>query len=394
MRDPLYAGGLTRRGILIDVSVALVFGAFAIWVHFDQSTSAGISAVLVSLALAVRRLAPSLMIALALASAIVQVVADEIAVFTSLAYFPIFATLGGHPDRRVRRGSLALGVVGSLVAAWEFPYAYNVEPSLLSHAFTVFIGFCAAAVVVIGGWMFGFIRYQRRTVAQAQVAESIAEVERRRLLDLYDEQRERTRLARDMHDVVAHSLTIVVAQAEGARYSIDTAPDAAREALTVIAETARESLGEVRGLLTQLNNDDAAAASRADRDTLYERMRTAGMTIETREVGDEQTSDPAVAPMAQRVLTEALTNALKYGDLATPVTVDVDWTDGCQLTVRNALTDTPLAPGGAGRGIIGMAERAALIGGTVRSAADGETWVVELTVPGTPDATTQEGLHR
>ena len=385
MRDPLYAGGLTRRGLMLDAAVAVLFGAIAIWLHFDQSTPAGIAAVLVTVALAVRRLAPTLMIVLALASAAIQVATDQIAVLASLAYFPIFATLGGHPDRRVRRGSLVVAVIGSLVAGWEFPHAYTVEPSLLNRAFTTFVGFCLAAVVVIGGWTFGFIRYQRRTVAQAKVAETIAQLERRRLLDLYDEQRERTRLARDMHDVVAHSLTIVVAQAEGARYSIDTAPDVARNALTVIADTARESLGEVRGLLAQLNNDDAVAASRADRETLYERMRTAGMTIETREIGDEETSEPAVGRMAQRVLTEALTNALKYGDLATPVTVEIDWTGGCHLTVRNRLTDTPLSPGGAGRGIIGMAERAALVGGTARSTATEDTWLVELRVPATSD---------
>ncbi|MGV9478289.1 sensor histidine kinase [Gordonia aichiensis] len=393
MRDPLYTGGLTRRSLMFDVAVAVLFGLLAMSLHFAQSIPAGIAAALVTVALAVRRLAPTLMSVLALASAVIQVATDQIAVLASLAYFPIFATLGGHPDQQVRRSSLVVAVVGSLVAGWEFPHAYGVEPSLLSHVFTMFVGFCAAAVVVIGGWAFGFIRYQRRTVAQAQVAETIAQLERRRLLDLYDEQRERTRLARDMHDVVAHSLTIVVAQAEGARYSIDAAPEVARQALTVIADTARESLGEVRGLLAQLNNDDAAAASRADRETLYQRMRTAGMTIETHEVGDEEISEPAIGRMAQRVLTEALTNALKYGDLTTPVTVDIDWTNGCHLTVRNALTDTPLSPGGAGRGIIGMAERAALVGGTVRSRAVERSWLVELNVPA-PCEVESKGISR
>ncbi len=99
----------------------------------------------------------------------------------------------------------------------EFPHVYASADIVAARLF----GFAGAAVVVIGGWAFGFIRYQRRMVQQASIAETIAELERKRLLDLYDEQSERTRLARDMHDVVAHSLAVVVAQAEGARMVLD-----------------------------------------------------------------------------------------------------------------------------------------------------------------------------
>ncbi|OPX10448.1 histidine kinase [Gordonia sp. i37] len=389
MRDPLSTGGLTRRGLIIDVAIAVVFALVAIPIHLGQSTSAAVTAGVVSIALALRRLAPSVMIVLALASAAVQVSTDQIAVVASLAYFPLFATVGGHPDRRVRFGSLAVAIAGCVVAGWEFPHAY-VDAAGNAVAIRLF-GFAGAAIVVIGGWAFGFIRYQRRMVQQASVAETIAELERKRLLDLYDEQSERTRLARDMHDVVAHSLAVVVAQAEGARMLLDADPDATRKALHVIADTARGALGDVRGLLEQLRNEDVSSASRSDRDILFDRMRAAGMTIDTQETGNDESVDANITRVAGRVLGEALTNALKYGDLAVPVVVRIEWTRGCSMTVRNALSDNPLAPGGAGQGIAGMAERAAQIGGTLRSARDNDDgWLVSLQIPAPHPDTTRE----
>lgn len=388
MRDPLSTGGLTRRGLIIDVAIAVVFALVAIPIHLGQSTSAAVTAAVVSIALALRRLAPSVMIVLALASAAVQVATDQIAVVASLAYFPLFATVGGHPDRRVRFGSLSVAIAGCVVAGWEFPHAY-VDAAGNAVAIRLF-GFAGAAVVVIGGWAFGFIRYQRRMVQQASVAETIAELERKRLLDLYDEQSERTRLARDMHDVVAHSLAVVVAQAEGARMLLDADPDATRKALHVIADTARGALGDVRGLLEQLRDEDVSSASRSDRDILFDRMRAAGMTIDTQETGNDESVDANITRVAGRVLSEALTNALKYGDLAVPVVVRIEWTRGCSMTVWNALSDNPLAPGGAGHGIAGMAERAAQIGGTLRSARDNrDGWLVSLQIPAPVSDTTR-----
>ncbi|OZC32815.1 sensor histidine kinase [Gordonia polyisoprenivorans] len=386
MRDPLSTGGLTRRGLIIDVAIAVVFALVAIPIHLGQSTSAAVTAAVVSIALALRRPAPSVMIVLALASATVQVATDQIAVVASLAYFPLFATVGGHPDRRVRFGSLSVAIAGCVIAGWEFPHVYASADIVAARLF----GFAGAAVVVIGGWAFGFIRYQRRMVQQASIAETIAELERKRLLDLYDEQSERTRLARDMHDVVAHSLAVVVAQAEGARMVLDADPEATRKALHVIADTARGALGDVRGLLEQLRNEDVSSASRSDRDTLFDRMRAAGMTIDTRETGNDESVDANITRVAGRVLGEALTNALKYGDLAVPVVVRIEWTRGCSMTVWNALSDNPLAPGGAGHGIAGMAERAAQIGGTLRSDRDNrDGWLVSLQIPAPVSDTTR-----
>lgn len=272
-----------------------------------------------------------------------------------------------------------------MIAGFTITNAYSDGAADTSPNHPLLSGLFAAAgvaIVVVGGWVAGFITFQRRSVAAAEMSETIAELERRRMLDLYDEQAERSRLARDMHDVVAHSLAVVVAQAEGARYAMETDPEAARDALGVIATTARGALGDVRSVLEELRSTDSdAEINRTDRDQLFARMRAAGMLILTSETGEVGDVGPAVARTAYRVLTEALTNALKYGDLARPVIVDQDWTDGCRLTVRNTIAVDPLAPGGAGHGLLGMAERAAQAGGVLTSAPDGDDWLVTLTIP-------------
>lgn len=154
------------------------------------------------------------------------------------------------------------------------------------------------------------------------------------------------------------------------------------DALGVIADTAREALADVRTVLEELRSTDSVGdVSRADRDQLFARMRAAGMTIDADETGTADDVDPVTVRVAHAVLTEALTNALKYGDLTQAVTVHHDWTIGARLTVGNAVADRPLAPGGARHGIIGMTERAAHVGGRLSSTSTQDGWLVVLTVP-------------
>ncbi|MFT4085956.1 MAG: histidine kinase [Gordonia sp. (in: high G+C Gram-positive bacteria)] len=382
MHDPLALPGATRLSTAVDVLVALfVVGLSVLSVHPMHGYVELTVSLIVGAAVACRRTWPSAMMALALVSAAVQVATSEVAVVPCLAYALLFSVAGGHPVRAVRRGSLAVAVSGSMIAGLVLPKAFEGGLAYDDGIGRWLVGTALSAVVVVGGWTTGFIRYQRRTVETAKVSETISELERRRLVELYDEQAERSRLARDMHDVVAHSLAVVIAQAEGARYSLEKNPEAAREALGVIAETGREALGDVRAVLEELRSGEApGAATRADREQLYTRMRAAGMRLEIHDTGDDAPS--AVAGAAFRILTEALTNALKYGDLDEPVVVRHDWSaDGCRMSVRNRIAERPLAPGGARHGILGMTERAAAVDGALRSIVDGPHWIIELVVP-------------
>ena len=379
MHDPLAPPHTPRTTVAFDLLMAGVFALIGIPIQWDDTPFTGIVTAVIAVAIAVRNVAPAAMMVLALGTAVAQVAFVDVALFGSLGYAPLFAVAGSHPDRRVRRGSLVVGVVGVLVAGVVVPSAY---PEGGSWVFGLFFGLTGAAVVVLGGWAFGFIRFQRRTVRQAEVAETIAELERRRLLEKYDEQAERSRLARDMHDVVAHSLAVVIAQAEGARFALASSPEAAEEALGVIAGTARDALGEVRGVLQELRSGDTAAQATAlDRAQLFDRMRAAGMRLDVEELGDPETADPATVQIAHRILTEALTNVLKHGDLSKPVTVVHDWRDGAVLTVRNAVNPLPPTAIGAGHGILGMSERAAAVGGHVHSSATAGGWTLVFTAP-------------
>ncbi|GAA3952607.1 sensor histidine kinase [Gordonia caeni] len=379
MHDPLARPHTPRSTVAFDLLMAGVFALIGLPIQSSDSAFTAIVTAVIALAIAVRSVAPTVMIVLALGTAAVQVIFLEVALFGSLGYAPLFAVAGSHPDRRVRRGSLAVGIVGVLVAGAVMPSAY---PEGGSWLFGLVLGLAGASVVVLGGWAFGFIRYQRRNVEQAEVAETIAELERRRLLELYDEQAERSRLARDMHDVVAHSLAVVIAQAEGARFALASSPDAADEALGVIAGTARDALGEVRGVLHELRSGDTAAqATAVDRAQLFDRMRAAGMRLVVEELGDPETADPATVQTAHRVLTEALTNALKHGDLSEPVTVVHDWRNGAVVTVHNTVNTLPSTAIGAGHGILGMSERASAVGGEIRSRATADGWTLEFTAP-------------
>ncbi len=382
--DPLALPGLDRWSVAGDAAI----GLFAMFVVVMTEGGLGpvpvIVGVLVGLALMCRRAAPSAMMALALASAVIQVVTRDITVSASLLYAVLFYTAGAHPNSRVRGGSLAVALAGSAVAAWAMPRSPVLAPveEQIPLSETI-LGFVGVAVLLVGGWTLGFVAYQRRSMEQARVAEQISELERDRLLDLYDEQARRSELARDVHDVVAHSLAVVVAQAEGARLVFDQNPQAVKESLAVIAGTGRQALADVRGVLDELRSTGTVAEhDRDDRRALYERMGAAGMVLRHSETGDPATVSASTVRVAAAVLTEALTNALKYADLAEPVRVAHEWTDGgCRLAVVNAISATPLAPGGAGHGLRGMAERAELAGGTLTSAVvDGE-WRVELVIP-------------
>lgn len=384
--DPLAFPNLRRRSVIGDAVIGGLLGVMVVGVSTSEGPTVQAASVMIGVALMVRRSAPSLMMALALVSAVIQVITYDIAVAASLLYSVLYFTAGNHPNGRVRAASLAVGVIGSAVAAWVYPRAPGLGGVEEVSPGAYIFGFIGIAALLVGSWTFGYIRYQRQNVEEARVAEKIAELERRRLLDLYDEQAHRSALARDMHDVVAHSLAVVVAQAEGARYVLESKPDAAKDALGVIADTARQALADVRGVLEELRSSESIADhARTDRGQLYDRMRAAGMMLTTHDVGDEDAASPLSVRVSFAILTEALTNALKYGDLDQPVTVEQDWTDGCRLTVRNCLSDKPLAPGGAGHGIRGMVERAELAGGTLTSAATEGGWVVDLTIPERPE---------
>ena len=358
------ADGPSRRGLLVDVATGAAFAVVVGLVQTQMGAWTWLAAVLLGAALAVRRVAPFVMVALAVAASVVQVVSGNVAWLACLAYVPLFVTLGGHRDVRVRRLGLACAAVAVVVAAgWEWNRLAD-ERSLRAHVLGALALAASTAVVVVGSWIAGYLRWQRRQAVQARADATLQAVESRRLHDLYEQEQERSRIAADMHDLVAHSWAVVAAQADGARYVVREDPDRAQQALTVIGDTARSAMDDVRVLLGRLREQPPAehALVFEQPDALVARMRDAGMDLHLDRSGGP--APTGLLDVTRRgVLTESLTNALKHGDLAQPVEVVEDWSEGYRLRVSNAANERPGS--GQGHGLLGMAERVALVGGTL-----------------------------
>lgn len=204
---------------------------------------------------------------------------------------------------------------------------------------------------------------------------------------------ERIRIVREMHDVLAHSLAIMVAQADGGSYVTADAA-ASRRAFTTIAETGRAALQDTRRILGVLRHGEdspqglAPVPDDASTATLVARARDAGMTVSLVRVGQPRHL-PAGSRMAlYRICQEALTNVFKHAGEQARTIVTEDWgVEAVTLSVTNeaglrpASVEDPL--GGLGLGLIGMRERAEVVGGRLRAEPTEEGFLVEATLPTT-----------
>jgi signal transduction histidine kinase len=263
-------------------------------------------------------------------------------------------------DDRVRRIGVAftgfVAVAATLFVASRWYWGAGAGPVLV-------LPFLA---LTIGPWVLA------RAMRDLRVVSGQLETSQERNLlaerDVIIEQ-ERNRVARDVHDVVAHSLAVVIAQADGARYAAEKDPTTVGPALDAIAETARVSLGEVRTLLHELRHTQSAtpAPGSGDVDALVDGFRGLGLTVEVSHFGHQRALGEATQLALYRVLQESLTNALRHGDVTQPVDVDFDWGDhALAIVITSALLDDGVPQiDGPGHGIPGMRERAALAGGDV-----------------------------
>ncbi|WP_430785345.1 sensor histidine kinase [Actinoplanes sp. G11-F43] len=191
--------------------------------------------------------------------------------------------------------------------------------------------------------------------------------------------RERARIAHDLHDIVAHNLTVMVRLADGATAVADADPQRSRRAVQRAADLGREAMKDMRRLLGVLHDgsDDVVG----DLDTLVETFRIAGLPVTLRRRGADPTS-PGLQRVVFRVVQEALTNALRYAEHPTEVLADLDYTGPIRIVVTDDGRGTGPAPSvGSEQGLNAMRERAALYGGTVESGPQTVGWAVRVTLP-------------
>ena len=192
---------------------------------------------------------------------------------------------------------------------------------------------------------------------------------------------ERQRIARELHDVVAHHVSLIGVQAGAARTALTAAPDRAAAALSAIEESSRTAVGEMRQLLDVLAPRDALAPPQPDLaavPALVDRWRASGVRVDAQLTGDPNTVAPTVSACAYRIVEEALTNVARHSTAGTAtVRLQIDREVRVEVVDPGPRRDSPDVPG-SGRGLTGMRERVAMCGGTleVGPSADGSFRVV------------------
>ena len=243
-------------------------------------------------------------------------------------------------------------------------------------------------------WLAGLaLRFSARA-SESRVSQVAAETQRDQAEEIAQLRDEQARLARDVHDVVGHSLAVILAQAESAQYLKDADTEALRVTMANIATSARTSLQDVRQVLTTTSGA-AAPARTAGLDSLVEGVRASGHEVRSTEIGAPQPLPPELDGVAFRVLQEMLTNAIKHGQRGEPILVERHWEGELRIEVRNVIdTDTPetqpvaLAepvPEHRGQGLDGMRRRLESVGGRLdvrrRAEPGGPTFTATAWVP-------------
>ncbi|WP_370949563.1 sensor histidine kinase [Amycolatopsis sp. cg5] len=251
--------------------------------------------------------------------------------------------VAAYGPRWAANGALGFGLAGAALGGVSWPQLpSSAEAHLLTGAFL--------ASVVVAAWATGTLAGVRR-----KQAETLAD--RATLL-------ERARIAREMHDVVAHSLAVLIAQADGGRYA--TSPEARANALTTIATYGRQALAETRRALGVLRDEPTTEPmpSLGDVPALVERVRSGGLGVKLDiEAPDEV--EPGLGLVAYRVVQEGLTNVIKHAGPGAKAEVAVRW--GPERLEIDVLDDGRGAPGTVkgGYGLVGMRERVNAYGGVV-----------------------------
>jgi signal transduction histidine kinase len=220
------------------------------------------------------------------------------------------------------------------------------------------------ALVWGGAWVVGDrvrLRRERMAELEERARRAERETERERQLAAAEE---RTRIARDLHDSAGHAINVILVHAGAARLLAEKDPSRSRDALATIETVARETLSEIDALVRALREDEDAVEppGLAALDTLVKRHRDAGLDVDVLVNGARRSVGPAVDQAAYRILQESLTNALRHGNGSAEVALTYGH-EALEIGVTNP-SETP-GPAAAGHGIVGMRERASLLGGSV-----------------------------
>lgn len=303
--------------------------------------------------------------------------------FAAWAYVSVCTRLRWREVLPLAAGWLAFGLVNPSTLL-----ALRAQTGTLSGWMLVLFLSAMAMAALLGTAIYTAVGFgvgsQRRDVAQARERAQIAQQQQ----ELRVEQgraAERARIAREMHDVVAHRMSLVAMHAGALAYRRDLEPERMREVARGIQENANAALTELREVLGELREEQQPPApqpSLADLSGLLDAFRRDGGRLDAHiEVDDEAEMGPIQARHAYRIIQEALTNARKHAvDAPVLLSVEGDEQRGLRITVRNPHTRDAGVPG-AGLGLVGLRERAALAGGSLEAGPIGGDFVVAAWLP-------------
>jgi signal transduction histidine kinase len=363
-----YGSLVRRRSVVFDVLLAvavLVLGQLEAWngfqathrqgPHWAEAAGYGLAA----LALVIRRRHP-----LRCLLVVGGVMAVEFAIFgapegNGVMLAPMLAVYAVANLEERRRALYGLAAILALGAAWIL-----LDPAMVSVTQHVQGTLWLSPWII--AWLLGSLVRSRRLYVQAQVRER----DERALTAVAEE---RNRIARELHDVIGHSVSVMTVQASAVRRLMREDQAKERAALETVEATGREALGEMRRMVGVLRNGSGAPdltppPTLDQLDGLVQKFREAGLGVEVRTAGDPGPLPPGLDLTAYRLVQEALTNTLKHAQ-ATRVVIDVHYRpDALVLSVRDDGRG-PDAGAVPGNGLLGMQERVAVYGGRLTTGA-------------------------
>jgi signal transduction histidine kinase len=278
--------------------------------------------------------------------------------------------LAAYRPRRISLIGLALGMIGAAAAlALWVPRPNRESVSVVDWLLSY--GLLSSPTII--AWVLGdSMRYRRAYYLDLEDKARRLERERDQQTEI-GAAAERARIARELHDVIAHNVSVMVVQAEGASYALDSSPETTRRALATIADTGRTALAEMRRLLGVLRSEskllDRAPQPGVDQlEDLLEQVRAAGLAVDFSVEGVPVPLPQGMALAAYRIIQESLTNTRKHGGPRVSAQVSLQYgEDGLRMLVRDDGRGAAALTDGQGNGLTGMRERVAMYGGAINA---------------------------
>jgi signal transduction histidine kinase len=365
---------LRRHPMLVDGLLALVvmMGGLALGVRDVAHYGPVAALIFVGLVVPIvfRRRYPVGAFATVIAAGALEVALLPHPAATDIAVLIMLYTLAAYRPRRISVPGLIVCLVGSTAAIgmWVPLGRLAVRQGTLWTAGAAAAVFYGPTLLI---WLLGdSMRWRRGYYRALEERAARLEAERDAQVQIAAAA-ERARIARELHDVVAHNVSVMVVQADGAAYAMDYSPQRTREALTAISQTGRQALAEMRHLLGVLRTDDSAATltpqpGLEEIADLLASSRAAGLPVSFAVQGLPRPLPAGSALAAYRVVQESLTNARKHGGPEVTAAVTLRFCeDGLKIIVSDDGHGGAAASDGAGHGLVGMRERVEMYGGTV-----------------------------